>query len=248
MIKDKQVNFGSYSLFSTLKSVALIIAFIIMAKMYFGERDSRIEQETLIEANAQELQLWKTKDGENLAKIQVLETRDRDTFLAFKSKDSTIQELQQLVKDNKKLFKRPNGSASIIKSETNIDAEAVTQVTQDSTNGSPVYTAHIKDKWYDINTVASEDSTKVFINTYHSMSLVMGSESQGLFKKRKTFATAKDDNPYSNIKDMKIYNITEDKKNFVIGPYAGVGVSGSGGVIRSSWQVGFGITYKLFEF
>ena len=79
MIKDKQLNFGSYSLFSTLKSVALIVALIIMAKMYFGERDSRIEQQTLIEASADELKTWKNKDGENLAKIQVLETRNEKT-------------------------------------------------------------------------------------------------------------------------------------------------------------------------
>ena len=65
-MEDKQINFGTYSLFSTLKSVALIFAFFIMLKMYFGEKNSRIEQENLIEASTSELQLWKNKDGENV--------------------------------------------------------------------------------------------------------------------------------------------------------------------------------------
>jgi hypothetical protein len=250
MVKDKQVslNLGTYSLFSTLKTVALIVALLIMVKMYFGERDLRIEQELLIEVSTDELETWKNKDGENVAKIQVLETQSRETFLAFKSQDSTIQELQQLVKDNKRLFKNAQGSASIVKSETNIDVEAVTQVTQDSITGSPVYTSDTKTKWYEINTVASEDTTKIKLKTVHSLSLVMGSESQGLSKKRKTYAIAKDDNPYSDIKDMRIYNVTENKKSFVVGPYAGLGVSGSGGVVRTGWQIGFGVTYKLLEF
>tara|TARA_R110000851_G_scaffold97156_4_gene210696 strand:+ start:310 stop:1053 length:744 start_codon:yes stop_codon:yes gene_type:complete len=247
MIKDKQLNFGSYSLFSTLKSVALIVALIIMAKMYFGERDSRIEQQTLIEASADELKTWKNKDGENLAKIQVLETRNEKTFLAFKSQDSTIQQLQKLVRSNRSLFKNSRGTAGIIKSETKIDTIAPTTVTKDTEN-NPIYTAFIKDKWYNINSVATKDSTRVKLNTFHNISLVMGSEGKGFLKKKKSFATAKDDNPYSNIKDMRIYNVTEDIKHFVIGPYAGFGATIAGPDIKIGWQIGFGVTYKLFEF
>lgn len=248
MIKDRQVNLGSYSLFSTLKSIALIVALIIMAKMYFGERDLRIEQELLVEASTDELKVWKNKNGENVAKIQVLETQKAATFLAFKSQDSTIQELQRLVKTNASLFKKANGAAGIIKSETNLDVEAVTEVSQDSITGSPVYTSNMKTKWYELNTVASEDTTKVKLKTIHSLSLVMGSESQGLFKKRKTYATAKDANPFSDIKDMRIYNVTQDRKHFVFGPYAGFGATKTGTDIKAGWTVGVGVTYKLFEF
>ena len=246
-MKDKQINFGTYSLFSTLKSLALIVAFFIMLKMYFGERTSRIEQETLVEASTDELQKWKNKDGENLAKIQVLETRNQKTFLAFKSQDSTIQELQDLVKQNRRLFKNSKGSAGIIKSETKIDTTAATVVSQDKDN-SPIYTSSIKDKWFTANTIATKDSTQISLSTLHNISLVMGSEGQGLFKKRKTFATAKDDNPYSNIQDMRIYNVTEDKKHFVIGPSVNFNATLSDGVVRAGWGVGFGVTYKLFEF
>lgn len=247
-MKDRQINFGSYSLFSTLKSLALLVAFFIMLKMYLGERESRIEQETLIEASTDELQKWKNKDGENLAKIQVLETRNQKTFLAFKSQDSTIQELQALVKQNRKLFRDSKGAAGIIKSETKIDTIAPTLVSQDSLNGSPIYSSFIKDKWFTANSIATKDSTQLSLNTFHNISLVMGSEGQGFLKKRKSFATAKDANPYSNIKDMRIYNVIDDPKHFVVGPYIGGGLTKVGSGIKTGWQVGFGVTYKLFEF
>lgn len=246
-MKDRQINMGSYSLFSTLKSIALLVAFFIMLKMYFGERTSRIEQETLIEASTTELKTWKNKDGENLAKIQVLETRNEKTFLAFKSQDSTIQELQYLVRQNRKLFKDSKGAAGIIKSETVIDTTTATVVSQDDQN-NPIYSANINNKWYKAETTSSKDSTQIKLQTFHTMSLVMGSESQGLLKKRKSFATAKDDNPYSNIKDMRIYNVTEDKKHFIVGPYIGAGATLIDNEVKTGWQIGFGLTYKLLEF
>ena len=47
---------------------------------------------------------------------------------------------------------------------------------------------------------------------------------------------------------MKIYNVTEKRKNFVAGPYAGMGITKAGADVKAGWQIGFGITYKLFEF
>jgi len=246
-MKDRQINFGSYSLFSTLKSAVLIIAFFIMLRMYFGEKDSRIEQETLIEAANSELQVWKNKDGENVAKIQVLETEKKETFLAFKSQDSTIQELQQLVKENRSYFRDHKGAAGIIRSETTIDTSGVTRVAKDSLK-NPIYSSNIKSKWFDIKTIASIDTTKVQLKTFHSMSLVMGSESQGLFKRPKSFAVAKDANPNSNIKEMRIYNVKDDYKRFVVGPYVGYGATVIGSDVKLGWQAGIGITYKLKEF
>jgi hypothetical protein len=247
MVKDKQVNLGTYSLFSTLKSIGLVVAFIIMLFMYLGERDARIEQETLIEASAAELITWKNKDGENMAKIQVMETSSKKDFLKFQSQDSTIIELQNLVKANKKLFKNSKGTAGIIKTETNIDVLAATEVTLDEEK-DPIYSSTTKTKWFEVESVATKDSTTIAMKSFHNISIVMGSEGQGLFKKRKTFAIAKDENPYSNIKDMRIYNVTSKKKNFVVGPFVGIGVGSSKGIVRTGLLIGFGVTYKLFEF
>ena len=235
------------SLSNVLKIMGLIILFSLMFIMYKGEKNKRIEQELLIEASNDELVTWKNKAGENLAKIQVLETQDSKTFLAFQTQNETIKELQTLVKANMKLFKDSKGSASIIKTETVIDATGET-IVDDSVKDNPIYKSTIENEWYNIKTVASKDSTNVKINTFHTLSLVVGSESQGLFKKSKPFATVKDSNPYSNIKEMRVYNVSQDRKNFVVGPYVGAGLNVNSGIVNIGWQAGVGIMYKFKEF
>ena len=238
---------GKMSL-SNILNIILVIAILVLGNMYFTEKGLRIEQENLVEAGYSELSKWKNAAGENMAKIQVLETQNAKTFLAFQSQDSTIKELQALVKENRRLFKKNQGTAAVVKTETKIDTTAVTTVTKDSTTGDNIYTSMFKSPWYDIKTTAKADSTNIDVTTYHTLSLVIGKEKQGLFKQAKTFAIAKDDNPYSNIKDMKVYNISQDNKRFIVGPNVGAGLSLSQGVVRASWQIGFGVTYKLLEF
>jgi hypothetical protein len=233
--------------FRVLKDVVLVAALILVATLYFNEKNLRAEQETLIEGSLAELQVWKNKDGENVAKIQVLETSNAKTFLALESQNEAIQQLQRLVKENRKLFKDSNGTAGVITSETDINAGGVTEVTEDVDN-DPIYSATIEDKWYKINSRATKDSTTISLKTYHNLSIVVGSESQGFFKKKKTFATAKDANPYSNITDMRIYNVTQKQKNFIVGPYVGYGLTKVGNTINTGFQVGIGVTYKLIEF
>lgn len=219
---------------------------IFFSVMYYNERDARIEQENLVTASNDKLETWINKNGENVAKIAVLETANAKTFLAFQSQDSTIRELQQLVRDNRKLFNDSKGVAGIIKSETNINATGATEVTQDSVTKAPIYNSLLEDEWYTITTKATKDSTTVKLKTYHNLSLVMGSESQGLFKKKKPFAIAKDKNPYSNITDMRIYNVTEAEGSpFSIGPYVGFGATLIGSDVKVGWQVGAGVKIDI---
>lgn len=235
------------SKYSIIINVIFLGVIFIMLNLYFKEKDSRIEQETLVEASASSLLVWKNKNGENLAKIQVLETKNEKTFLAFETQNQTIKELQELVKENQKLFKDSKGVAGIIKSETTIDTTTATTVTE-TDQEHPIYSSNIENEWYSVKVKSSFDYTNISLKTYHNLSLVMGSESQGFFKKDKTFATVKDSNPYSNITDMRVYNVTENTKNFVVGPYGGYGVVKVDSDIKIGWQIGIGITYKFFEF
>ena len=65
-MKDKQINMGSYSLISTIKSGALIICGCIIFYFYLGEKQSRVEQENLNKDSNSELIKWKNKDLLNL--------------------------------------------------------------------------------------------------------------------------------------------------------------------------------------
>ena len=239
---------GKMSL-SNILNIILVIAILVLGNMYFTEKGLRIEQENLVEASNSELSKWKNAAGENMAKIQVLETQNAKTFLAFQSQDSTIKELQALVKENRRLFKKNQGTAAVVKTETKIDTSAATVVTKDTVTGDNIYTALFKSPWYDIKTTAKADSTNIDVTTYHTLSLVVGKEKQGLFKKAKTFAIVKDANPHSDIKDMKVYNVSEpDAKRFIVGPYVGYGLVLSGNLVETSWQVGIGVTYQIFKF
>lgn len=227
--------------------LALIGVIFVLLNMYKEEKDKKEEQISLIESANDTIQFWKTKEGKNAAKISVLETMSSKTFLAFQSQDETIRELQKLVKDNNKLFKNSKGSASIIKSETNIDATGATTVTPGA-NGDPIYSANISNEWYNIKTIASKDTTLVNLKTTHSLKLVMGEESQGFWKPKKTFATAFDENPYSNITDMRIYNVTSNTKRFAVGPNVGGSALFYDGNVKIGWSVGVGVTYSLIRF
>lgn len=247
-MKDRELNLGSYSLFSTIKSLILIIALIVMFKHYYYEKTRRVEVETLVEASNKEVEKWVDRHGQNLAKIQILETANKENFLSYETQNQTIKELQKLVKENKKLLKGAKGAAGIIKSITEINATSVTKIEKDK-EGDPVYSSKIEDPWFEAYVKASKDSTDLKIKTMHNLSLVMGYESEGLFKKKKPYAIAKDANPYSDIKDMRIYNITKTKHKFSVGPYFGPGLSVTGGALRFGWNAGIGVNYSLnFEF
>lgn len=222
----------------------LALLSVVFAVLFFQQKALKEEANTLNEASSIELKTWRNINGESMAKIQVLESVNHKTFLAFKTQDSTIKELQLLVKENKKLFKDSKGSATIIRTETIVQAAGKTIVVKDTLN-YPIYKSTIENKWYTIKTEASKDSTKVDFKTFHTLSLAMGSERQGLFKKDKTFATVKDSNPYSDIKDLKVYSVSQKKKHFVIGPYLGAGINNK---LDVGGQVGIGIMYKLIEF
>lgn len=55
----ERVTQNSDEILKMLKYVAIIVAFIMLLKMYVGEREKKIEQKNLIEAANDKLQHWK---------------------------------------------------------------------------------------------------------------------------------------------------------------------------------------------
>lgn len=212
--------------------------------MYSSKNKDFKEQENLLEASYDSISKWVSKDGKNMAKIEVLETTDAETFLKLKSKDSTINELKILVEKNKKLLKK-KGSAVIIKGETKIDTITNTIVIKDTITGIDIYRSNIKTKWYNIETIAKKDSTQHFIKTFSNLSLIIGLEKQGLFKKPKPYGIASDENPYTDIKDMRIYNVSlPEIKNFSLAPSINIGTNLTG---EFYWSVGASLQLNKFS-
>lgn len=250
-IKDKTIPIKidtSFSLFRILERVIVIGIIIFLWNMYSNKQIELQEQKNLVEAATDSLKTWKDKDGKNMAKISVLETTNTKTLLEFESTNKTINELKSLVKTNRSLLKK-QGSASIIKSETVIDTTASTIVKIDSITKSPIYESAVKNEWYSIKSRATKDSTNYKLSTFSNLNLTIGREKQGLFKKDKPFAIANDDNPYTNIKDMRTYQVTLPKpKRIGLGVYGGYGATLTNQEVRTGWQIGIGLTYDLIQF
>lgn len=249
-IKDKQIPIKidtSFSLFRLLERVAVIVVIIFLWNMYSSRNTEYMEQKNLVEAANDSIQTWKSKNGKNMAKISVLETENSKTLLNLETTNETIKDLQDLVKSNRRLLKK-QGSASVIKSETSIDTTTTTTVKEDN-NGNLVYFGNVDNEWYSISSTSTIDSTNYKLKTFSNLNLTIGRESQGLFKKSKPFAIANDDNPYTNIKDMRTYQVTlpRDKK-LGLGLYGGYGLSLNGQQVNTGWQVGFGLNYDLIKF
>ena len=102
-----------------------------------------VESQNLITAAQDSLIVWKSKEGKNLAKISVLETQNSKSLEKLESQDTTINQLKSLVKKNKKRLKK-QGSASIIKSETDISSTTTTEVETGTDLKFPIYKGQIQ--------------------------------------------------------------------------------------------------------
>ena len=204
------------------------------------------EKDNFIEALNDSLQTWKDKNGIQNTKIQILETYKLKTFTELSTTNKTLLELQEIVKENSKLLKK-RGSATIIRTETKFDTVTNTIVIKDSTGTT--YKGSYKDEWLDIESTSNEDSTSYKLKTFSKLSLILGEERQGLFKKSKPYAIVKDENPYTNITDMRTYQVALPKiKRFIIGPSAGYGIMLTPDGVKSGIILGGTVTYNLIKF
>lgn len=199
------------------------------------------------------IKVTKNELGQSVGTTSVIQTSNPEDFLLLASKDSTIQKLQKLVKDNKKKLKG-QGIAAVINSEGTIDITVPTVI--DSTNkSSPIYKSEYKlrDKidttkvWAWGTTVARKDSTQVLLKYREEADLLIGEEKTGLLGlgKSKPFARITFKNPYNEVKEMKIYQKDLPKtKKFGIGPTISYGI-GSG--FEPQLFIGIGVSWDIIR-
>lgn len=249
MIKDRPINFGSYSLFSTIKSLILIGLLLFVLKECHNQKISKEEQVNLNIASRDTIQYYKNKAGEEFAKRMVVETRETNTFLSFQTQDTLLRELQAEVRRNRRIL-RKKGSSSIIKTETKIDTAGITSIAIDTITHSPIYSSSVSNKWFDIRSVATKDSTSYSLNTFNKLKYTIGIEKTGFLGlgKGKPYAIANDENPYSSIKDMRTYQVTIPDKRFGISGYAGYGATIYKQQVIVGPQFGIGGTYTFIKF
>lgn len=218
---------------------------------YFVLRTRLDNKENIIEAINDTLKIKRNEDSSTSARIMAFETSKMKDFLTIKTKDSTIIELQKLVKQYRnKLGKE--GSATVFSSSTDLNTVVPTELQgmQVNPNGStwPIYKSDINlSDWIVGQSIAYKDSTRLKLSIKNEYSVVIGDEG-GWFKKRKPFVEVTNKNPYSNTQTLRTYRVAGPRpKRFGIGLHAGYGVSFQQ-VPKLTPIIGIGINYNLIEF
>ena len=171
-----------------------------------------------------ELIKYKNKNGENVAKIKVIETERRKDFLTMESQDATIKKLQKLVKE-----KKPE-TAIIIETVTKIDTFTIID-----TNGYFYFT----DEWIELIGTA-KDTLNFDLKVRNEFNLI----------EKKDYLELTNLNPYTSTESLRIYKDTPRKKRIVVGAGIGSGL-GYDFITKKptlNVSVNIGIYYKLFEF
>lgn len=233
--------------------VTLLVVIGILLYMWNNSRAKIREQTDLVESLNANLETWKDKDSLNHARIQVIETARTKDFLAIQTNDSLVKELQNTVQDFKKYLKK-QGSVTVIKTETGINTVAETKVTPKNTiknNGQnhvfPEYKSNFDlNGWVKGTTIANKDSTVIDLKIKNDYSVIIGQESQGLFKRPRPFVEVINKNPYTETEALRTYEVsTPRQKKFGIGPVVGAGFGANG---QFQGFIGIGVQYNLIKF
>lgn len=238
------------------KDIIIVILILLMGLLtyaLFSSYETKRELDNLLEASSADLKVWRDKDGKSTAKIEQLTTQNTSTFLKLNSKDSTINRLQSVVEEYKNKLKG-SGSATVVDTGTNIDNKGQTTVNARDTvyldNKIYIYPEYINDfnldNWVTGSIKANRDTTEININIKDSYKVVLGSERSSLFGKRKPFALVTSENPYTEIKDLKSYQVSLPRpKRWSVGPSVTFGYDGK---LDPHFIVGLSIQYSILRF
>jgi hypothetical protein len=205
--------------------------------------------ENVVEKSRAELKKFKDREGIIHNKIVAITSDNVNSLLELDSKNEEIIKLKKLVEKHKSEIKK-GGSATVIVDETNIDKSfPVFEKVIDSI--FPTYKYNIslrknKVEWVTGEVIADKDSVYIKQSIINEYAVIMGSEYQGLFKKRLKYVDVYNKNPYSDLKIVRTLDISNDKpKKF------GIGINASYGIGRDFMPtpyVGFGVSYNLIRF
>lgn len=214
------------------------------------------EKESLINSLQDTLKVVRNKDSSLTATISTLETENASQFLKLVSRDLDVLQLQELVKKYKSKLKEPGSSATKLITDTKVDTKSPTEVViRDTVRGNdsmiylyPTYkTAFNLGEWVTGYVKADRDTTEVDILIKNDYDVVIGTEGKW-FKRKKSFVEVISHNPYSDVKTLRTYRVSQPKpKKYGLGIQAGYGVTLNSNSILTPY-VGVGISYNLIRF
>lgn len=238
-IYNKLINAMSNN---NIQKIVLVILLILAVVYIRNLRKDLKTKDNLELALNDTIKTWKDKQGRSHSKIIAFETQNAKDFLNLKTKDKEILELQDVVKEYKKALKK-QGSATNFESETIYDTiyEEIPGAITDSS-----YYSSINNDWIKSEFGYIKDSSFFRLKVVNKYSLIIGSESNGLFKKRVPFAEVINHNPYSQTTKLRTYQVQiPDPRRFGVGVFAGPAITSD---LIITPVIGVGLYYSIFSF
>ena len=221
--------------------LGIILLAFITYKCNNDSNQSKTEQ-TILNDNQK---TFRDKNSLNHTTNNVIEGKVKD-FIDLQVKDRQIIELQELVKKYKKQLSN-KGNATNFTSETKYDTIYETKIKRDTIILSKnTIMDSIHNKWINTTFGFDKGNTVFTLKLKNEYSVIIGEESQGWFKSKKTFVEVINKNPYSETVQLKTYQVQTKsirKIGIGLGVYYGIG---------SNFQfqpfIGIGIQYNLIRF
>ena len=233
----------------------LFLLFFLIITLFISldlKRELKEKTNLIISLN-DTLKVWKDKDSLSHAKIQILETSDLRDFINLKSNNKEIQKLQKLVEKNKNKLDEKS-SVTIFEVITKISDKIPTKIDtiyiqkKDSVIKRTIiyYSSFNLGNWVKGFTKITEDSTLIDLSIRNEYSVIIGKESQGWFKSKKSFVEIINENPYSETKSLRTYRVqSKGDKKISVGPFIGYGITNN---LQFQPFIGVGIQYSLIKF
>lgn len=240
--------------------ICLIAFFIFSWKKY----KSTLDENNLYQRLQDSIKTYINDKGQLVSQIEILQANSTRSLLNLKTKDETINWLQQEVKNNKEKIKS-GGSISVIGTQVSFTGINGTIVTFDSSipvkKGDtlymyPIYSSKSKDStWINYNINANKDTTILNLKVNNKYSVLIGStnlnrkerKEKGInwFNRKIPIVEVTNQNPYDNTKTLRAFEVKDTRKSR-LGLGLGVGV----GVTPKGFQpyLGIGLQYTVIKF
>lgn len=192
----------------------------------------------------------KEKNGTISSITNVIQDNNTKTLLALKANDSTIKYLQDEIRRNKNMLKDIGSSIAVIISSTTFsesNSSIISKIDSIKKGNTvyyyPTYTSKSKDTtWINYDIVADKDNVDLKLKVKNKYSVIIGIEKISFFK-RTTVVKVNNQNPYTDVKELKAFQIKDERKirRIGLGFQVGYGITLKG----ISPYAGFGINFKI---
>jgi hypothetical protein len=235
------------------KTILIVLGVLVLVAylMKGCEAEHKLAQtETMNTALKDSMKTWRDKEGNLKANITLLENENSQYFTNWNTADSTVIQLQKLVKQYESKIKK-GGSATVINTDADINIVAPSQTSGFTTVHDTVYANYKSDfnieGWVWGTVSASKDSTTIGMRFKEEIDVVIGTEKTGFLGlgKPKPFAEVTLHNPFNKVSTLRAYsNKPLPPKRFGIGPVVAYGVGP--GFIPGVF-VGVGINWNIIK-